>query len=104
MKVNRTYLPIWVRRRWRRNGDQFEGFYRTPYGSYPGRIIRRYRATFEFFIYDPPACLWDHSHARCFVHVENDMYRVHFSKRGYCVDDGLTAIERILIDAHERHG
>lgn len=99
--VRRITTPLWQEKRWKQVGDEFAGFYRTRYGSYEGRIKRRYGGFYEFYIQDPPACLQNHSHFRCFVLVNGNLYRVHFSLQGRCIDDGIVAIEKILGEAHQ---
>lgn len=97
--VLRTILPLWQERRWRQNGNLYEGYYRTPYGSFRGRIVYRFSGYFDYYILDPPACLQNHSHARCFIR-KGDVYEIHFSRRGRTIDDGLMEVERILTEAH----
>jgi hypothetical protein len=99
--VKRTILPLWVIRRWKRHENVFEGYYRTPYGSFEGKIVRRHKGSFDYFLTDPPECLWAHPHGRCFIHVAGNTYRVHFQTQGDHVDAGILAIEHTLAEAHE---
>ena len=99
--VRRTITPIWRQRRWQRDGESYFGYYRTPLGSCRGRIVRRYRGKWVFLIYEPPECLRSHSHWTCFIRAGHETYEVHFHNRGRSVDDGILAIERILLEAHK---
>jgi len=97
--VRRVVRPHWVEQGWIQNGNEYRGYYRTRFGSYEGAIVHRYEGRFDFFIYYPPDCLWEHSHNQCFVHLGGDTYRVHFSREGRTIDDGILAIEKILAEA-----
>jgi len=100
--VKRISEPLWMRRGWQRKGDDYRGFYRTQYGSYQGKIVYRYAGKVQFFIINPPACLKDHPHAPCFISKGGGKFEVHFEEKSKTIDDGILAIEQILIDAHER--
>lgn len=100
--VNRIREPFWMQRNWLRRGDEYFGFYRTPYGSYRGEIVCRYIGKIQFYIFDPPSCLKGHPHAACFFPKGAGKFEVHFSKKSRTVDDGILAIEQVLIDAFER--
>lgn len=100
--VNRIREPLWVQRNWLHRGNEYTGFYRTPYGSYKGKIVCRYIGKIQFFIFDPPFCLKGHPHEPCFFPKGGGKYEVHFSKKSRTVDDGILAIEQVLIDAFER--
>ena len=93
--------PLWIRRRWRRVGNEYKGYYRTKYGSFRGKVVQRYSGHFQFFIVNPPACLWDHSHKDCFIPQGGGKYEIHFNERRHSLNEGIWAVERILIEAFE---
>lgn len=98
--VRREFRTLLDERGWERRGGSLFGYYRTPFGAYRGRIVLRVAGRTSFYIFNPPQCLWQHSHASCFIHRGGDSYEVHFSRQGQTVDDGLIAIEKILNEAH----
>ncbi len=99
--VRRKFIPLWQERQWRRKGNELVGYYRTPFGAYEGKIIEHYSGFSSFFIINPPSCLWNHSHHKCFIRKGENRYEIHFSTSGKTVDDGLMAIEKILCEAHQ---
>ena len=98
--VVRRFESLLAQRGWERKGGSYFGYYRTPYGSYEGRIVLRFDTDPSFYITHPPDCLWLHSHAPCFRRKGGDTYEVHFARRGKTLDDGLLAVEQILTEAH----
>lgn len=99
--VKRGFRPLWEEREWRRNGPEYSGYFRTPYGAYEGRILEYGPDFRKFFIINPPNCLWRHSHRQCFLRKGDNTYEVHFSTQGKTIDDGIIPVENVLIEAHE---
>jgi hypothetical protein len=101
-----TYLPAqgWqltdgvVNPRW-------EGYYRTKFGSFKGRIDPRAEPKHCFAIYNPPAPLRKH-HWSCFIkrqgETENGWYSVHLLPFPNDLDSGVLAIERVIHEAFVR--
>lgn len=100
--VKRITDPLWKQRGWQRRGDEYRGFYRTPYGSYQGKIVVRYIGKIQFYIFNPPSCIKGHPHEPCFISKGGGKFEVHFSKKAQNISDGIAAIEEILNDAFER--
>jgi len=100
--VKRNSEPLWMQRRWQRRGDEYRGFYRTPYGSYQGKIVFRYIGKIQFYIFNPPSCIRGHLHESCFVPKGGGKFEVHFRIKSRTIDDGILAIEQVLIDAFEK--
>jgi hypothetical protein len=78
---------------------QFEGFYRSRYGSYAGKIQNLASSKPSFFIKDPPRELDRHSHRACFTERPNmgkGWYSVHFSILPRDLDSGVLHIEGVL--------
>lgn len=98
--VRRDFRSLLMERGWERRGGSYFGFYRTKHGSYSGRIVCRSMGPTSFYISDPPDCLWKHSHALCFIPKGGKNYEVHFAKSGKTLDDGILAIEKILLESH----
>lgn len=98
--VRRNFRTTWQERGWKRRGKSYFGYYRTPYGSYEGRIEQPYSNYLEFYIRRPPACLDLHSHRSCFFAKGDGEFEVHFSRPAPTPDDGILVIERILEESH----
>jgi len=98
--VKRRFLTHWQQRRWAKNGNTYTGYYRTPFGACRGQIDYRHKGQIDFWIFGPPDCLKNHSHARCFISKGKGVYYVHFAEPSLSVDDGIRAIEKILLEAH----
>lgn len=101
MTVPRDIRPIWVERGWHRSGNVYAGFYRTRFGAHAGKIVRRFSGHFSFWITSPPVCLFSGSHGACFIHESGNTYKIHFRNRGLTIDDGILAIERVLLQAYQ---
>lgn len=99
-QVMRNFAPLWQERKWQRQANRFTGFYRTRYGAYQGIIVERFLGSFEFYIKNPPSCLRRHSHAACFWPKGKGLIYVHFSQPARTPDEGIIAIEQILLEAH----
>lgn len=100
MTVRRSIVPLWQEKNWKQKQNRFIGYYRTKYGAFKGEIIEPYRGSFQFFIFDPPSCLSRHSHFACFIPKQKGVYEVHFSKKARTPDEGILAIEKILVESH----
>ncbi len=91
--------PYWDLRRWTLEQGRLKGFYQTPYGSYEGEIAQPKSPHPQFFIKKPPRALKEHDHWVCFHAAGNNTYRIHFSPKPKHPDEGILAVERVLIDA-----
>ena len=72
-------------------GSHLSGYYRTKFGSFRGKV--RPSSLPEFFIYNPPEELQNHSHWICFSYRGGGKYAVHFSIKPKDVDSGIQQIE-----------
>ena len=97
--VQRRQIPYWQERGWTRQGNQYSGSYQTPYGAFSGWIEHRGGDNINFFIYDPPNALREHSHWTCFQERDQGWYLVHMSRRPSDVSSGILTIERLITEA-----
>ena len=113
----RFNLPITIRRKpktyiqeqgWELSGGlnpQWNGFYRTKFGSFKGRIIPKGEPNRRFFIYQPPLPLRNH-HWACFTEMkgmeQGGWYAVHLLPFPQDIDSGVLAIERVIDEAYKK--
>ena len=103
--VRSKALPLWQELGWVRRGNEYKGFYRTNYGSYRGRIIRKLDGIFGFFIeLNDRTCevLRSHPQGGCFVPcggVTSNWYIVRQNRFARNVDGGIMEIHRIIEEA-----
>jgi hypothetical protein len=90
--------PLWQIRGWQKNGQTLTGAYRTPRGSFLGRIDLKWGQP-SFFILNPPAAVLSGRHSACFRPREEGWYWIHFSKDSKEIDSGLVAIEVLIHQA-----
>jgi len=103
IQIKRSTKPYLKEQGWRHtyeNGQpQLEGYYRTRYGSFYGRIQNPSSSKPSFYIKNPPKELDKHSHRSCFTDRGNGWYSVHFSTLPRDLDSGVLHIERTLNEA-----
>jgi hypothetical protein len=99
--VTRQSRTLLQSRGWRTRGSIREGYYRTRYGSYPGRIECPYAGHWRYFITNPPEYLKNHNHYCCFFPRGENRYEIHFEIMPSNAADGIAYIEQVLIEAHE---
>ena len=90
--------PYWQIRGWRKHGKTLTGAYRTPRGSFVGKIEMKWGQV-SFLILNPPAEILDGPHGACFRPREQGWYWVHFGKVSSDIDSGLVAIEVLIHEA-----
>jgi hypothetical protein len=100
--VARSRKSLLEERGWQKAGfgpfARWEGYYRTRFGSYKGKIEFSYPP--KFFVKDPPEGLAQHEHRACFTDLNNGGWRsVHFRVQPKDLDSGVVKIERILDEA-----
>lgn len=98
--VQRDSRPYWQQRGWTASGDEFMGFFRTPFGSWKGKAKVSPSGRVELFIQYPPAVLERHSHWTCFRWRFGGWYFVHTNEPIEDLSSGILAIENILTEAH----
>jgi hypothetical protein len=78
---------------------QWQGYYRTRYGSFKGRVVASASPP-SFYVYKPPETLkLKHPHSACFNSQGNGWFSVHFKRPPGDPDSGVMAIERILTES-----
>ncbi len=98
--VKRSTLPYMIQQGWRlTNGSErrWEGYYRTRYGSFRGKV--EHSNPPKFYIHNPPEAL-HHHHWACFTELPGGWYSVHFKILPKDADSGVMEIERLLNEAH----
>jgi hypothetical protein len=94
----KTYLS---QQGWRKaflhSGSEWQGYYRTRFGSFKGRVVASNPP--HFYLYKPPEALkLKHPHRACFSSQGNGWFSVHFRTVPRDIDSGAIAIERILTE------
>jgi hypothetical protein len=113
----RLNLPITIKRKpktyiqeqgWELSGGlnpQWNGFFRTKFGSYKGRVVPKGEPNRRFFIHKPPAPL-RHHHWACFTEMkgmeQGGWYAVHLLPFPQDIDSGVLAIERVIDEAFKK--
>ena len=95
---------LWRRQGWTQTGNRYDGWYRTRFGAWQGRIERR-GDIFKPIIFDPPLDeLRLHSRWDCFRRVRGNWWRIHLAinPAGQDVDSVLFNVERILDESFAR--
>jgi hypothetical protein len=101
--INRSSKTYLTEKGWRRFKSypryEWQGYYRTRYGSFKGRVLAS--ASPSFYVYKPPEALLkpEHSHSACFSGQGNGWYSVHFTRVPGDLDSGVMAIQRILTES-----
>jgi hypothetical protein len=110
-------LPITIKRRskgylpeqgWELSGGlnpQWNGYYRTRFGSYKGRVVPKAEPNRRYFIHNPPESLRNH-HWACFTEMkgmeQGGWYAVHLLPFPKDIDSGVLAIERVIDEAYKK--
>ena len=97
--VQRRQIPYWQEKGWIRTGTEYNGAYQTPYGAFTGWIEHRNGNNFNFFIYDPPDAIRNHSHWACFQERGQGWFLVHMRRRPADISSGILTIERLITEA-----
>jgi hypothetical protein len=110
-------LPITIKRRpkgylpeqgWELSGGlnpQWNGYYRTRFGSYKARVVPKAEPNRRYFIHNPPESLRNH-HWACFTEMkgmeQGGWYAVHLLPFPKDIDSGVLAIERVIDEAYKK--
>ena len=97
--VQRSQLPYWKERGWKRLFGKFRGYFRTKYGSWRGEATLSPGGRVEMFIFNPPALLEGHPHGICFMDRGGGKYFVHTSDNNHDLSSGIIRVEQILTEA-----
>jgi len=98
--VSRDTRSYWEQRGWTRSGFKYEGYYRTPFGSWKGKAEVSFSGRVELFIHKPPEALENHSHWACFRGQWGGWYFIHTNEPIADLSSGILAVEKILLEAH----
>ena len=84
---------------------QWNGYYRTRFGSFKGRIVPRADPKRRYFIHNPPERL-HHHHWACFSEMkgmeQGGWYAVHLLPFPKDIVSGVLAIERVIDEAFKK--
>jgi hypothetical protein len=97
--VRRQCVPYWQERGWVRQGHDYQGCYRTRFGSWKGRAEVGASGVARMFICNPPAVLEDHPNWPCFFMRRDGWYHIH-THNPFGLSEGILRIEEILTEAH----
>ncbi len=89
---------FWEKLGWERTGDTYQGYYRTPFGSFQGYIVQQGKV-FCVYIFNPPAEAKKHPKWSCFVHTGNGWFWVNQKRFAKDVDGAIMAVQRIIEDS-----
>lgn len=102
IRVKRREIPYWKKRGWKRRNGNLEGYFRTKYGSFKGKV-KSYRRNPTVYIYDPPSVLKNHNHWACFQPRGEEVFEIHFSKqRAMDAGAAIESVEKIIKEAFEK--
>ena len=102
LAIKRSEIPYWRQQGWNQVGRTYHGTYKTPYGSFIGRIEEAGPRNFRLYIFDPPTEIRKHAHWACFQTKGDRSFRIHMSRMPNDVSSGILAIERLLTEAFEK--
>lgn len=99
--VRRSNEPWWKERGWRKKNGRLLGYFKTPYGRYPGQVVLK--AYPDFYIKNPPLELKLHEKGDCFSnHVGKGWFWIHFAKNPGDPSSGIIKIEQVLREAQQK--
>ena len=101
--IKRREIPYWQERGWKKIRKGFEGFYRTRFGSFQGKVEEKLFSKIDFYIHKPPKVLRNHDEWVCFNPRSRDWYFIHIigGAKDKELSSGIIFIERILTEAYE---
>jgi hypothetical protein len=99
LTVKRSSATYLIQQGWKlTKGSErrWEGYYRTRYGSFRGKV--EHSSPPKFYIHNPPEPL-HHHHWACFTEASGGWYSIHFKIRPKDADSGVMEIERLINEA-----
>ena len=93
--IERAKLSYLADRGWVRQGNRYQGQYRTSRGNWAGEAAPE-EGYLNFFIHAPPPEVLSGSHSSCFQHIGDGWFWIHFSKESADPSNGILAIEQII--------
>lgn len=101
--VRRDPRAYWEQKNWRSNRNSFEGWFRTPYGSWRGRAERAPGGVIEVYIKNPPDFISYSPHRHC-IHDRGDgWHSIHVTNGLRDLSSGIITIEHLLCEAFLRY-
>ena len=97
-KVVPDNTPLHSKRGWSKNENGYTGYYRTEYGAWKGKIIRR-GDKFDVYIFDPPVKkIETHKTWACFFKKGKGKYQIHLQTNPKDQDIGaiIFYVEKII--------
>lgn len=97
--VKRSTTLYLIQQGWKltnRSEGRWEGYIRSRYGSYKGKV--EHSTPLKFYIHNPPEPL-RHHHWSCFTALSDGWYSVHFKKLPKDADSGVIALEALINEA-----
>lgn len=104
MLIKRTEMPYWQEMGWVKDGNSYNGFYKTRYGDWEGKVEPVHSREWKFYIYKPPLKqLKRHPHWPCFQkNGSENCYWLHFSRPPKDVSSGIIEIENIINESFKK--
>lgn len=102
LAIQTRCAPLWKEKGWRRNGADYEGFYRAAGRAWRGLIQEPYPGRYQAFIWNPPLPQISRRtpHGPCFQNGQSDgRYQVHYHTAPRSLDHAITTIEDVLAEA-----
>jgi len=100
--IERRQIPYWQERGWTLQGNEYTGYYQTPYASFRGWIQQEQSGHLNLYIYNPSGEIRRHSHWTCFQHRGDDWYLIHMGRQPKDVSSGIMTIERLIREGYEQ--
>jgi hypothetical protein len=99
--VNRIPRPYWEEAGWHKQDGNYDGFYRTRFGTWPGAIAVSPSNRVEVYIHNPPPILRRHPHWQCFFPRKNGWRFIHSPSEIEDVSAAILSVERTITEAYE---
>ena len=93
--------PLYLRRGWSKNGQRYQGYYRTKHGAWRGEIERR-GDKFRVLIFRPPKeQIIKHPRWPCFHEEGNGKWRIDLAVNPTDGDVGaiIFYVERVIVES-----
>lgn len=97
--VQRDPRAYWEQKTWVSRGHQFDGWFRTPYGSWKGRADRTPSGTLEVYIQNPPTFIDSSPHRSCIQDRGGGWHFIHVTNGVSDLSSAIIHIEHLLVEA-----
>jgi len=96
-RSNRSSVPYWRLRKWRRTRNNlYLGYFKTRLGRCHGVIKWNSQFDHNIYIHDVPQVILNGPHSACFKQVKPNKYRVHFAHRPTDLNSAIFYMETLL--------